>query len=323
MASILKQFYRKSIWITIGAENLKQIIIGESEHGQRLDRYLLKLLGRANRSTIYKLMRKNTFKVNGAKVAPEYFLQSGDQVNIYLSDETFDAFVTEIQKVSPEDVSLEIVYEDDEILIVNKPKGILTHPDKTEYKRTLSSRVQIYLSHLSTRTFKPAPVHRLDKNTSGLVLFAKTYDALKHYNALMRDRAIGKFYLCVTEGVISKPGEIKGYLIKDEERNKVRIVKKDSDESKFFHTRFKPIEIRGGYTVLEVELMTGRSHQIRASLASIGHPIVGDLKYGARRRSDVENQLLHAYKLVIEGRVFENHSQELDRFVEALPPADH
>jgi 23S rRNA pseudouridine955/2504/2580 synthase len=305
----------------IGAENLKQITIGTNEQGQRFDRYLLKLLGRANRSTIYKLMRKNTFKVNGKKVEPEYFLQSGDLINIYLSDETFDSLVTEVQQVTPEKVSLEIVYEDDEILIVNKPKGILTHPDKTEYKRTLSSKVQIYLSHLSTRTFKPAPVHRLDKNTSGLVLFAKTYDSLKRYNALMRDRKIGKFYLCVTEGVINKSGEIKGYLLKDEDRNKVRIVKYDSDDTKYFHTRYQPLEIRGGFTVLEVELMTGRSHQIRASLASIGHPIVGDLKYGASRRQDAMNQMLHAYKLVIEDRVFENRSQELDQFIGSLPPA--
>jgi len=234
----------------IGAENLKQITIGTNEQGQRFDRYLLKLLGRANRSTIYKLMRKNTFKVNGKKVEPEYFLQSGDQVNIY------------------------------------------------------------------------PPIHRLDKNTSGLVLFAKTYDSLKRYNALMRDRKIGKFYLCVTEGVISKPGEIKGYLLKDEDRNKVRIVKYDSDDSKYFHTRYNPLEVRGGFTILEVELMTGRSHQIRASLASIGHPIVGDLKYGASRRAGVENQMLHAYKLVIEDRVFENRSEELDRFIESLPPAN-
>lgn len=301
---------------------MKQITIGINEQGQRFDRYLLKLLGRTNRSTIYKLMRKNSFKVNGKKAAPEYFLQDGDQVNIYLSDETFDSLVTEVQQVSPEKVSLEIVYEDEEILIVNKPKGILTHPDKTEYKRTLSSKVQIYLSHLATRTFKPAPVHRLDKNTSGLVLFAKTYESLKRYNELMRERKIGKFYLCVTEGAISKPGEIKGYLIKDEDRNKVRIVKYDSDDSKYFHTRYNPLEIRGGCTILEVELMTGRSHQIRASLASIGHPIVGDLKYGAGRRAGVENQMLHAYKLVIEDRVFENRSDELDQFIESLPPAN-
>lgn len=297
---------------------MKQIIVGENEQGQRLDRYLLKLLGRANRSTLFKLMRKNTFKVNGKKVPPEYFLESGDALSIYLSDETFDSLVTEIKPVTPEKVSLEIVYEDDQILIVNKPKGILTHPDKTEYKKTLSSKVQIYLSHLSTRTFKPAPVHRLDKNTSGLVLFAKTYDALKYYNELMRDRKIGKFYLCVTEGIIRNAGEIKGYLLKDEMRNKVRIVKHDSDASKFFHTRYKPLETKAGFTVLEVELMTGRSHQIRASLASIGHPIVGDLKYGATRRPGVENQLLHAYKLVIGDQVFENRSEELDDFINAL-----
>lgn len=299
---------------------MKQMTIGPNEEGQRLDRYLLKLLGRGNRATLYKLMRKNTFKVNGKKVAPDYFLQPGDEVSIYLSDETFQQLATQSQPVLPEKVSLEIVYEDEEILIVDKPKGMLTHPDQTEYKRTLASKVQIYLAHLATRTFKPAPVHRLDKNTSGLVLFAKTYEALKRCNALMRDRKIDKFYLCVVEGILDQSGEIEGFLVKDEIKNKVSIVKKDSDASKYFHTRYKPVEVRGRHTVLEVELLTGRSHQIRASLASIGHPIVGDLKYGARRQPGVEGQLLHAYKLVMEGRIFEHRSEELDAFVRTLPP---
>lgn len=298
---------------------MKQFTIGANEQGQRLDRFLLKLMGRANRSTLYKLMRKNIFKINGKKVPPEYFLQPGDVLVIYLSDETYATLISDEKPVEAGETDLEIIYEDDQILIVNKPKGLLTHPDKTEYKRTLASKVQIYLSHLATRTFKPAPVHRLDKNTSGLVLFAKTYDALKHYNELMRKREIGKFYLCVVEGNLRSPGEIKGYLLKDEERNKVRIVKYDSDDSKFFHTRYSPLEFRPGFTLLEVELLTGRSHQIRASLASIGHPIVGDIKYGALKRYDVEHQLLHAYRLVFEGRSFEYRSEEIDSFVASLP----
>lgn len=295
---------------------MKAIEIGKNEDGQRLDRFLLKYLNNSSRSNIFKLIRKKVFKVNGVKVKEEYFLKEGDLLEMFLSDETLATLMTEMEPITAEEADLDIIFEDDEILVVHKPKDLLTHPDQTEYKKTLASFVQIYLKHLATRTFKPAPIHRLDKNTSGVVVFAKTYDALKRYNELMRERKIQKYYQCVVHGVVRKPGEVIGYLTKDEATNKVTLSPESDDEGKYCHTKYKPIKQFGPFTLLEVELLTGRSHQIRASMSYIDHPIVGDSKYGGRRYKNAQNQLLHGYKVVIEDRVFTCESEEIKSFME-------
>ncbi len=294
---------------------MKAITIGKNEDGQRLDRFLLKYLNNSSRSNIFKLIRKKVFKVNGVKVKEEYFLKEGDILEIFLSDETMDTLMTEEAPITAEEADLNIIYEDEELLVVHKPKDLLTHPDKNEYKKTLASFVQIYLKHLATRTFKPAPIHRLDKNTSGVVVFAKTYDALKRYNEMMRERQIQKYYQCIVHGRVAAAGEVLGYLTKDEESNKVKLMAHSDDEGKFCHTKFKPLQQLGNYTLLEVELLTGRSHQIRASMAYIGHPIVGDIKYGGRRINNVENQLLHGYKVVIGEHVFTCESEDIQSFI--------
>jgi 23S rRNA pseudouridine955/2504/2580 synthase len=214
---------------------------------------------------------------------------------------------------------LDIVFENEESLILNKPAGLLTHPDKTEYKNTLATRVYLYLQHVATRSFKPAPVHRLDKNTSGLVLFCKTPDALKHYNELMREHGIRKIYQCVVEGAIAKPGEIKGYLTKDPALNKVQFtLQAVSASSQAVHTLYRPCGVKQELTWLEVELHTGRTHQIRACLAAIGHPVIGDTKYGGRKRQGITTQLLHAYKLILENQVYEKEFPRIREFWEAL-----
>lgn len=295
---------------------MRKIDITKNESDQRLDRFLLKYFNNTTRSNIYKLIRKKVFKINGKRITTEeYFLQENDVLEIFLSEESIDAMIKPFVPVKPEKIGLDIVYEDDEILVINKAKGVLTHPDKTEYKNTLATMVHFYLRDLCTPTFKPAPVHRLDKNTSGVVIFAKTYEALKKFNELMRERDVEKYYLCVVHGHLRKSGEVKGYLIKDEIQNKVRIVKHDSDEAKFCHSKYKPLETFGDYTLVEVELLTGRSHQIRASMQFIGHPIVGDLKYGGQRVDDLNNQLLHSYKMVIDSKVYEAKSVEIEAFI--------
>lgn len=299
--------------------HLREIIIGENEEEQRLDRFLLKYLNNSSRSNIYKLLRKKVIKVNGKREKENYFLQGNDKVQIFLSDEALNKLVKEEKNEMVRDVNLDIVFEDDNILVVNKPKGLLTHPDKKEYKKTLATRVQSYLKHLQTRTFKPASVNRLDLNTSGLVIFCKTYNSLKKYNEMMRNREIKKYYLCIVHGKVSKEGEIKGYLTKDSKKNIVDIRKNNyNNKGQFIYTKYRPLEYYGNFTLLEVELLTGRSHQIRASLSKINHPIIGDTKYGGKKISNITTQVLHAYKLVIDDRVFIKESKDIEEIIKKL-----
>jgi len=297
---------------------MKEIKITENEAGQRLDRFLLKYFNNSSRANVFKLIRKKVFKVNGAREGEAYFLNLGDVISVYLSDEAFDALIKEEKEWKSDYVDLDIVHEDDEILIVNKPKGLLTHPDKSEYKETLSTRVQLYLKPLCTRTFKPASIQRLDKNTSGLVLFCKTYDSLKKYNELMRQRKIQKFYMAIVEGRITEEGEVAVKMSKDEVINKSSVVDSgmnDDDDGKDTLTRYKPLKRFGRYTLIEVELLTGRTHQIRVAMSSIGHPLAGDVKYGGKRLRELNGQLLHGYKLIVEGNTYTVESEEIKEFL--------
>lgn len=298
---------------------LREIIVGNNEEKQRLDRFLLKYLNNSTRTNIYKLLRKKVIKVNGKREKENYFLQKDDKIQLFLSDESLDNLIKENSEEYVEKVNLDIVYEDNELLIVNKPKGLLTHPDKSEYKKTLSTRVQSYLKNLQTRTFKPASINRLDQNTSGLVIFCKTYDALKRYNELMRNREIKKYYLCIVHGRVGKHGEIKGYLTKDPKKNVVEISEKNyNDKGQFIHTKYTPMDYYDKFTLLEVEILTGRAHQIRASLSKINHPIIGDTKYGGKKVGNITTQVLHAYKLVIGDDVFIKESDEIKRIINEL-----
>lgn len=294
---------------------MKRIVIEENEMEQRLDRFLCKYLNNTTKTNVFKLIRKKRIKVNGKKVTENYFLQYGDVLDIILHPSAIEELIKAETVYEASDVNLDIVYEDDEILVVNKPVGLLTHPDQNEYKRTLATAVQLYLKDLCTRTFKPASIQRLDKNTSGLVLFGKTYESLKKYNALMRERKIKKFYLAVVSGKPMAVGEIKGYLTKDEKKNKIYISNEDSDASKYIHTKYRMLKSNGKYSLLEVELLTGRTHQIRGSLSYIGHPIIGDVKYGGTVSTGHQSQLLHAYKLTVEDNTFEKESDDIKVFV--------
>ncbi len=291
---------------------MREYQIDEQASDQRLDRYLGKLFPKAAKGELQKWIRTKKVKVNQQKAEINARLVLGDVVNLYLPEALLEELKFERVIVDPGKIGLDIVYEDDSILVVDKPWGLLTHPDATEYKHTLATKVQFYLQHLATPTFKPSSVNRLDKNTSGLVLFCKTYESLKHYNALMRDHKIEKRYVAIVEGDLRSRRTIKGYLVKDEDKNRVALVSQNREGAKTVLTVVEPIAHRGNYTKVSIDLKTGRSHQIRASLATIGHPIIGDSKYGGKKFKGVTTQVLHAYRLKIGDQVFEKSSKYLE-----------
>lgn len=279
---------------------MKEIKITNNEEGQRLDRFLKKYLNKANQSFIQKIIRKKNIKINDLKAEPESLLKKDDIVQLYLSDETIEKF-REKKTLKQTNIHFKVVYEDDNILVVNKPVGLSTQPDVTS-ERNLVDEIKMYLDAKEENisfTFKPAVCNRLDKNTSGLVIAAKNYDALKQTNKAIRDRNIKKLYIAKVHGIISKDLELKDYLVKNENKNMVEIVKYKNENSKEVITHAHPLRTEGNYTWLEIEIETGRAHQIRAHLASIGHPIVGDKKYG--KKDTEKTQLLHAYKLILGG----------------------
>ena len=279
---------------------MKEILITKNEEGQRLDRFLKKYLNKANQSFIYKMIRKKNIKVNNQKAEPEEVLKKDDMVQLYLSDETIEKF-REKKTLLQTEIHFTAVYEDDNILVVNKPIGLSSQPDETGI-RNLVDEIKMYLDAKEENisfTFKPAVCNRLDKNTSGLVIAAKNYDALKQTNKAIRERSIKKYYMAKVHGIINKDIELKDYLVKDEYKNMVRIVKEKEENAKEVVTNAHPVKTEGNFTWLEIEIETGRAHQIRAHLSSIGHPIAGDKKYG--RKDNEKYQVLHAYKLVLRG----------------------
>lgn len=279
---------------------MKEIKITNNEEGQRLDRFLKKYLNKANQSFIHKMIRKKNIKLNDEKAEPDTILKKDDLVKLYLADDTIEKF-REKKTLSQTNINFSTVYEDDNILVVNKPIGLSTQPDQTGIKN-LVDEIKAYLDAKEENisfTFKPAVCNRLDKNTSGLVIAAKNYDALKQANKAIREREIKRYYMAKVHGIVKNNLELRDYLIKDDNKNMVKITNEFTEDSKTVVTYLNPLKIEGNYTWLEVEIETGRAHQIRAHLASIGHPIVGDKKYGRKDRE--KYQLLHANKLIFNG----------------------
>jgi 23S rRNA pseudouridine955/2504/2580 synthase len=286
--------------------------ITANEENQRLDRFLKKYYRNAPLSYIYKLLRTGV-KVNGKRVSPNTRLVLGDELTIDISKEEESAYLTR-EKPRTAKRQFRIIYEDENLLIVEKPFGLLVHGTAEEGKETLSNQVMGYLidsgaySPNQERTFVPSPVNRLDRNTTGLVIFGKNAEALRGLSQMMREKGfIRKYYLTVVHGEMKDPILLRDRMEKDRGANKVRILNDGSEAGKLMETRAKPLKRASGLTLVEVELVTGRTHQIRAHLAKAGYPVIGDRKYGdgqkdakLLRRFPLKSQFLHAYRLVFE-----------------------
>ena len=284
---------------------MKETIIKENESGQRLDKYLKKYLPQAPGSFIYKMLRKKNITLNGKKAAGQEKLNTGDSIKFFLAEETIDKFTgnAAASESYPVKKDLEIIYEDDNILLINKPAGMLSQKAKKEDVSLVEYVIGYLLSNGSVTkeellTFHPGICNRLDRNTSGLVVAGKSLHGAQKMSELLKDRSLDKYYLTLVKGVMKESSKIYGYLEKDESKNKVTISRTPrSSEAQAIETWYEPVKDNGDYTLLKVKLVTGKTHQIRAHLGSIGHPVAGDRKYGGPAVAGLGHQFLHAYEL--------------------------
>ena len=291
---------------------MQELHVTANEAGQRLDKLLAKFLNQAPKSFLYKMMRKKNIVLNGKKCTGNEKLKQGDSIKLFFSDETIEKFSagTYVTPKKEKINMLPIIYEDEQVLLMNKPVGVLSQ----KAKDSDVSAVEILINYLietnqlskeQFRTFHPSICNRLDRNTSGILVAGKTLPALQEMNRFFKERTIAKYYRCLVKGrVIKNEDYIKGYLVKDQKTNKVSITKKKTEEGVPIETEYCVIQSNDEVSLLEVHLITGKTHQIRAHLASIGHPIIGDYKYGRRTLNDeycrkygLKSQLLHAYRL--------------------------
>lgn len=284
---------------------MKEHIITENEGGQRLDKFLTKRFKTMPQSLIYKYIRMKKIKLNGKKSAPSDFISSGDVLTFYIPEEFFSENAEE-KAYKHIKANLTVVYEDNNIIIVDKPVGLLCHSDDKEGYNTLINHIKAYLSdrgeYNENETFAPALCNRIDRNTCGLVIAAKNAVALREMNEIIKKRCIDKKYLAAIHGTpVQKQGTISGYLRKDSDANRVYLSnKRISADEKQAITKYKLLETKGDISLIEAELVTGRTHQIRAQLASIGHPLLGDGKYAVNtkdRRLGYNHQSLCSYHL--------------------------
>ncbi|HIR31823.1 MAG TPA: RluA family pseudouridine synthase [Candidatus Faecousia faecavium] len=285
---------------------MKELTIGPNDAGQRLDRFLAKAVPLLPASLAQKYIRLKRIKLGGKRVERDTRLQAGDVLQLYINDEFFDKPREENAYLTVATPKLNIVYEDDHILLVDKRPGLAVHPhDGAEYGRTLIDHIQAYLYQKrewrprEENAFTPALCNRIDRNTGGIVIAAKTAEALRVMNQKIKDRELDKRYLAIVEGTPKvKEGSLKGFLFKDEKKNRVFVSDSPKPGAKTCQTNYKVLASRNGLSLVECELITGRTHQIRAQFAHAGHPLLGDGKYGKLdKRYDRSYQALYSYKL--------------------------
>ena len=290
---------------------MKELTIGQNDAGQRLDRFLAKAVPLLPASLAQKYIRIKRIKCNGARAERDTRLQAGDVLQLYINDEFFDKPREDNAFLTVAAPKLNIVYEDDQILLVDKRPGVAVHPhDGAEYGRTLIDHIQAYLYQKrewrprEENAFTPALCNRIDRNTGGIVIAAKTAEALRVMNQKIKDRELDKRYLAIVEGTPKPPvGSLTGYLFKDAKKNRVFVTDTPQTGSKSCRTDYRVLATRNGLSLVECELITGRTHQIRAQFAHAGHPLLGDGKYGKLdKRFDRNYQALYSYKLTFRFR---------------------
>lgn len=285
---------------------MKQFTIGKNDSAQRLDKFVTKSVPALTTAQLYKYIRLKRIKVNGKKCEISYKLNEGDLIEMYLNDELF---------VKPDSDSvyktvkhnIEIVYEDEHILLVDKRPGVVVHDDDEGTRDTLINHIKSYLDSTgawdarSEHSFVPSLCNRIDRGTGGIVISAKTAEALRTMNEKIRENQVDKYYLCLVFGTLpKKEGVIKNYIWKDAKQNRVYCSDVSKPGSKTAITEYKVLGTKKGVSLVECHLLTGRTHQIRAQMASIGCPLLGDTKYGTNRQNDgipFKSQALYSYKL--------------------------
>ncbi len=286
---------------------MRELKIGKNDGGQRLDKFLSKAVKGLPTSLLYKYIRTKKIKVNGARAQQNMILAEGDVVTLYIRDEFFDVPERDDNALARIRPKLSIVYEDENIMLLNKRPGVLVHEDTAGGENTLILHVKAYLyakgeyDPAAEQSFAPALCNRIDRNTGGIVIAAKNAEALRVMNEKIKQNELSKFYLCAVKGKLPRRAdELRGYLRKDAAANQVRVSDTPIPGGKHIITRYRVLAEKGGNSLLEVELVTGRTHQIRAHMAHIGHPLLGDGKYGVNHNEKgrgYKHQALYAVRL--------------------------
>lgn len=286
---------------------MKEFTIKKNDAGQRLDKFLTKAVKGLPTSLMYKFIRTKKIKVNRARTEQKYVLQEGDIVQLFIKDEFFDSPERDDSALASIKPKLTVVYEDENIILVNKRPGVLVHEDDEARDNTLIMHIKAYLYQKgeydpeNEQSFAPALCNRIDRNTGGIVIGAKNAEALRVMNEKIKNDEISKFYYCAVHGKMPKKADtLTGFLLKDSDKNQVKIFDKQVKGSKNIITKYKVVSEKNGNSLLEIELVTGRTHQIRAHLSYIGHPLLGDGKYGVNkddRAKGYKYQALYAYRL--------------------------
>jgi 23S rRNA pseudouridine955/2504/2580 synthase len=284
--------------------------VNQNDAGQRLDKFLSKAVQGLPMSLMYKFIRTKKIKRNRARTEPSVMLQAGDEIQLFIREEFFASPEQDTGALSRIRPKIEPVYEDDNILLIHKRPGVVVHEDDEAKDNTLIMHVKAYLAQKgeydpdAEKSFAPALCNRIDRNTGGIVIAAKNAEALRVMNQKIRDDEVRKFYYCIVHGVMPKQQDtLRAYLRKDSLHNQVEVTDTPLPGSKDIITKYRVLAARGGNSLLEVELVTGRTHQIRAHLSHIGHPLLGDGKYGINRadaQCGYKYQALYARRLIFD-----------------------